>query len=242
MIPLHRALRPTRERRRDLATRDDGFSLVELLVSITLLALIVSMVAGLYVSSMKTIGFAKSLTQNSKFAANAMNEISRVIRAGTANPVAGVSLSDPAFVSATNEELTIYAYVNLNSAAEQPVMIQLRLNSLRQLIENRWPATAISTGWTFPDPASTPPSSTRMLAATVAPNSAGQPQLFSYLRSDGTPLTVPTVGALSAADRRTIASVMVTLTVQASMTDSTNPVTLENTVGIPNLGLTRVGP
>ncbi len=228
--------------RADRATREDGgFSLVELIVAIGLLSLLVTMVAGLYISAMKTVSFSRSLTQNTAFAANAMNEASRVIRAGTANPVANKTLSDPAFVQATNEQMILYAYVNLASSAEQPVMISLSLNSSRQLVESRWPATALQTGWSFPDPAVTAPSSTRMLAATVAPNVAGQPYLFTYLLADGTVLPVPATGTFTADQRRTIASVMVTLTVQASLTDSTNPVTLQNTVGIPNLGLARVG-
>jgi prepilin-type N-terminal cleavage/methylation domain-containing protein len=217
---------------------DAGFSLVELLVAITLFLLLIGMVAGLYANTMKTYTFTRSITTNARFAANAMNEAARVLRAGTDNPVAGQTLNDPAFVRVTDEDLIIYAYVNLSSSAELPVMIRLYLNSNRQLVESRWPATALANGWSFPDP-STPPASTRQLAATVAPPVSGGIPLFTYILADGSSFTPP---ATPTADQlRAIAAVKVTLTVQASLTDARNAVTLVNTVGLSNLNIPRVG-
>jgi hypothetical protein len=168
-----------------------------------------------------------------------------VIRAATENPVSGQSLNDPAFSSPsteplTGESVTLYAYVNLNSAAQQPVKIRLALDSSRRLVETVWPATVLSPG--FFGFTTTVPTSTRIMAGTVAPQVAGGPALFTYLLADGTVLPIPATGTFTAAQLRTIAAVAVNLTLQASATNSQSAVTLQNTVGMPNLPLTRTGP
>jgi len=220
--------------------RDDaGLSLSELLVSILLLGIVMTIVTSLFVSTNRTVATGKGIADNTKTASNGMNEVARVIRAGTDNPVSGSALSDPAFVTAENEAIVIYAYVNLDSAAERPVMIRLALDSSRNLIESRWPATLLTNGnWSFPSP-STAPTSTRILGGTVATRVSGQPWVFTYLTAAGDTLPVPATGALTAAQLRTIAAVRVTLTIQASQTNSKNAVTLTNAVGIPNLGIPR---
>jgi type II secretory pathway pseudopilin PulG len=221
--------------------RDGGITLVELLVSMTLLGIVITVVFGLYLSTMRTSDATKNLSNNTKSASNGMNEVARVIRAATDNPVAGNQLNDPAFVAITAESVVVYAYINLDSSAQTPVMIRLSLDANRRLIESRWPSTALSDGnWTFPLPTTTP-ASTRVLANTVSPHVTGSPWLFTYLLADGTALVLPATGAPTADQLRTIAAVQVTLTVQASLTDATRSVTLLNTVGVPNLALYRTG-
>lgn len=228
-----------------LRTGMRGFTLVELIVAMVLLGLILTMVGGLFISTTRDITLARNINQNARQAANGMNEIARVIRAGTDNPVAGQSLNDPAFVIATNEAVVLYAYINLDSAAQQPMMIRLSLDSSRRLVESRWPATALANGnWSFPSctsatTCSVPPATSRVLAAYVAP-AAAAPWLFTYLQSDGSALTIP-AGGFTATQFRTIASVRVNLKIQTSVTDATKSVTLQNTVGIPNLSLAKSG-
>ena len=220
------------------AGNDAGLSLAELLVSMMLLGIVMTIVTALFLSATQSIATARGINTNTKVASNGMNEAARVIRAGTDNPVAGNALSDPAFVSARNETLIMYAYVNLDSSAESPVMIRLTVDTNRRLVESRWPATALSNGnWSFPAP-TTSPASTRILAETVSPQSAA-PWLFTYLLANGDPLPVPTTGTFTATQLRTIAAVRVTLSVQSSPTDSKHAVTLTNAVGIPNLGIPR---
>ena len=50
-----------------------------------------------------------------------------------------------------------------------------------------------------------------------------------------TPLIVPTTGSFTAAQRGSITAIKITLTIQGSLTDASRPVTLQNTVGMPNL-------
>ncbi|TFD06671.1 prepilin-type N-terminal cleavage/methylation domain-containing protein [Cryobacterium sp. TMT1-2-2] len=209
--------------------RESGLSLVELLVSIVLLGVLLTMTSGLYISATRSLDQAKSLGSNTRQVSNGMNEVARVIRAATANPVAGHPLTDPALEQATAEALTLYAYVNLGMSAQRPVKIQLAVDADRRLIETRWASIALAGGFfTF----ETTPQSTRIVAETVAPSRTA---LFRYLDSAGVP--VASAGAFTATELRSIAAISVNLTVQASVTDSRSAVTLQNTVGMPNVAL-----
>lgn len=221
-----------------VGARDAGLSLVELLVAMLLLGVFMTMISGLYVSASRSLGQARILTANTRQASNAMNEVARDIRAATENPVSGHPLADPALEEATPEALTLYAYVNLGMSAQQPVKIRLALDADRRLIETRWASTALAGGYfTF---AATPLSS-RILAETVAPSGTA---LFGYRDSAG----LPVLGAgglgtlLTSTERRTVASINVTLTLQGSVTDARSAVTLKNTVGMPNITLSKVSP
>lgn len=226
------------------AARDErGIGLVELLVSMLLLGIVSLIVSGLYISTMRTVDQTRTLTANTREVSNGMNQVARVIRAGTENPVKGQALSSPAFVSATKESLTIYAYVNLRSSDEQPIKVEYKLDDQRRLIETQWTALRDDEDYfTFGEDASE--KSSRIIAETVAPRSseaAEEAYLFSYLTADGTELPVPASGAFTTAQLRSIAAVKVTMTLQASMTDAQSAVTLQNTVGMPNLPLAEKG-
>jgi prepilin-type N-terminal cleavage/methylation domain-containing protein len=221
--------------------RDQGMSLVELLVSVMITSVLGVVITSLYVSTVTTTAEVSSVTVNTRQAANGMNEMARVIRAATENPVPSQALSDPAFVSTvaaplSAESLTVYAYVNLNSATEVPVKVRFSLDAERRLIETQWASTALAGGYFGFE---STPRSTRILASTVAPAAPGSPALFRYLLADGTELVLPPTGTLTTVQLRSIAAVQVSLTMQETLTDSHAAVTLENTVRIPNLALSR---
>ncbi|WP_241972708.1 hypothetical protein [Cryobacterium cryoconiti] len=188
---------------------------------------------------MRTVTQTRMLSTNARESSNGMNEVSRVIRAATENPVSGAA-NQPALEQALNESVTLYAYINLTSSAELPVKIRLSLDSSRRLIETQWPAVEFPAGsgfFTF-SPTS---SSTKIMAGTIAPQTGTRPYLFTYVLKDGTELTTPSTG-LTAAQRETVAAITVTMTLQGSATDTRSAVTLRNTVGMPNLPVFRTGP
>lgn len=212
---------------------DAGLSLIELLVAMLLLGVFMTMISSLYLSASRSLGQAKLLTANTRQVSNGMNEVARVIRAATENPVPGHPLPDPALVEATPEAVTLYAYVNLKTPTQQPVKIRLSLDANRRLVETRWAATVLSGGYfEF----SSEPESSRIIAETVAPGSTAP---FGYRDAAGLPL----LGSggdgtlLTSTELRSVASVSVSLTVQATMTDARSAVTLRNTVGMPNVAL-----
>lgn len=238
---------------RRLRRDDDGITLIELLVAIILLGVLLAIVASVYISALNVVALGRDLTENTKVAANAMNEASRVIRAGTNNPKVPPALPDPAFVIAKRDEVLMYAFINLTSAAEQPQMIRLRVDrSTGKIIESRWPAVqSADKRWQFPaNPCTdtnkpvgcTAPIQNSVLAETVSPQAIGTPDalpdVFSYLDSDHN-VIAQTASGLSAADRSRVAFVKVTISVQTSLTDKSNAVSVVNTVGIPNLGFAQ---
>jgi len=223
--------------------RDDGLTLVELLVAMVLLGVLLSVIAGLYTSALRAVTQARGQTGNTKIASTIMNETARVIRAGTEIPLTPPALPAPAFVSATKDDVLLYAYINLTSSTEQPQLIRLRVDrTTGNFIESRWPATPATGGrWTFP---ANPCVTTNTPTGCTAPTSkatlggaipASLTEVFKYYASNGTQIPVPS-GGLSADDRALVASVKVTIVVQPTLTDNTNPVTLENQIGMPNLG------
>ena len=68
----------------------------------------------------------------------------------------------------------------------------------------------------------------------------GGAQLFRFFDADGTEIEIPDAG-FSLADRRGIAAVEIAMTVQTDISGRAEPVTIRNRVGIPNLGISRVG-
>jgi prepilin-type N-terminal cleavage/methylation domain-containing protein len=223
-------------RRISIAREDDrGISMIELIVAMAILLIIITLVVGAYSSTVRSLGVSNSLNKNSEQASNGMNESAREIRAATSNPVVNAA-NDPAVVAATNESVTIYAYVNLQSASvQQPEMVRLRVDSTtRAFKEDIWPATQNAAGyWIFPSPTTTP-TNTRILCTYVTPYSGSGPYTFTYLAGT-TPLVVPTTGTFTTAQLNSITSIQLTLTVQTNLTNANQSVTLQNTIGMPNL-------
>jgi prepilin-type N-terminal cleavage/methylation domain-containing protein len=226
---------------RDLvvAHRDDrGLSLAELLVTMTIFGIMMTVVVGLFSTYTKSVTLARTIDANVRTASNGMNEMSRIVRAGTNNPVRGSAVPEPAFSQAQREALTVYAFINLASSETRPVKVQFSIDAQRNLVETTTAAVALGGGyWAF-----TGAVSTRKLASAVAVPGAGELPLFTYRDADAAALPTDASGALTATQRQGVASVTVNLRIKSSSTSSDNGVTLQNTVGIPNLSVTGVGP
>ncbi|GAB3121833.1 type II secretion system protein [Glaciibacter psychrotolerans] len=226
--------------RRTIAARgtDGGISLIELLVTMVLVGILSAIVVGVFVNSSSSVTRGSAATINTSTAANVMNETSRVIRSGATNPVAG-GTDAPAFVTAKAEQLVLYSYVDVTAVSPQPVKVEFAVDpATRLLVEKRWSAKAGATGlWIFDG--TNPLTSTRTMPGKItAP--AAPATVFSYLDSTGALLTIPGSG-FTAAQLATIASVKVTLVVQAAEGASAKPVTLVNSIRLPNLSF-KAGP
>jgi len=230
-------------RRRVKASDERGLGLPEFVVTMLLLGLVTTMVMTLVVTINRTFTRDRAATDSATVAAIGMNELTRVIRSGTEIKVQGQTLTDPVFVSVKNEDVVLYAFLDTTSTNPKPIKVRFSINTNRELVETRWAATETTVSgtryWTFP--AAAAPSSTRAVARRIMPWTAGEKYLFTYLKADGSALS-PIPASPTTIELRGIVAVQLTLKVQADSTARAEPVTLQNAVGIPNLGISRVGP
>jgi prepilin-type N-terminal cleavage/methylation domain-containing protein len=220
-------------RRLMVAKHDSGMSLVELLVSIIVFGILGSMVLSLWVASNKSVISTSGNDLNTQSAGNLVSEVSRVIRGGTTNPVSGGAIAN-ALVSATASSITMYSYVDSNAVTTTPFLVQFSIDpATGQLQERRWPAIVSTTGLFTFDQTKTP-----TLFRTLPGRITSPGTLFSYPDPASPGNNLPfSNGALSPTNLAVVNSVTVSVTLQASSNSTIQPVTLSNTVGMPNLNL-----
>lgn len=229
MSALTTAVRRIRSR---ASRRDQGYSLPELMVTMLLLSIVMAIMVTLVSSISRSFTRSEAADDSTNTAASGMNEMTRVIRSGTELRVSGGGASNvPVFVSATGNEVELYAFIDTNSASPRPLRVRFSIDAQRRLVETRWNATNTAAPWTF---AGTP-SSSRVIARQI-PTAA--PSMFRFYDVAGVEMTPP----FTVTQRKAIAAVRIQLRVQADETGRAAPVDLLNTVSIPNLGISRVGP
>ncbi|WP_093181939.1 hypothetical protein [Sanguibacter gelidistatuariae] len=212
-------------------------SLAELLVTMMLMSLIAILVGTLVTSVSRAFTSDRIANDNTTTAAIAMNEMNRVLRAGTTISVAGQTTGTPVFLKASATSVTLSAFLDTSAAASQPVQVRFELNvATGELSETRWAAIASSKpNWTFV----ATPTSTRVIARNVTAPTASTP-LFAYLKEDASPWPF-TSGELTLDARRGVVAVTVSIETQTGPAGKTAPVRIENTIGIPNLSVSRLG-
>lgn len=231
-------------------SRQSGLTLAEMLVTMMVLSLLMVMVVSLVTSVTRTFTRERSATDSTRSASIAMKEISRVIRAGTVIRVSNAP-STPVFLSATAESVVLRSFLDTDSASPKPIVVRFELSGTRDLVEKRWNANPTSGPfWTFTSLPAAPyqatasywtnPAYVRTIARGIMTTAASGVTLLRYYDKDGNEL-VPAAGSLSDTQLLAVAAVKVSVCTQADKTGRSAPVTLENTVGIPNLGISRVG-
>lgn len=228
-------------RRHSRCAEDDGFTLPELMVTIFLIAIIGSVVAGFVSMFATTFTQERARLDSANVAAVGMNEATRVIRAAVPIKndfaVSGTGY-DPAFVYAGAERLTLNAALDTTTALMRPIQVTFSLSSQRVLTETRVaprPGGASEAQWVFTGAGTS--TSNKAIARTILSSTGSEPSLFRYYDTNGVQLVPPTGGSLAVADMARIATVEVYLKVQADPTSRADPVILINQVGLPNLGL-----
>jgi len=222
-------------RRRLRGASDDGMSLVELIVVMMVSGVVLAIVGTMFVNVALVTSNANATTTRSSIAANVMNEMSKVIRTSSNNAVAGDDDPDPAIVSGTAKALTVYSYVDTSATAPAPTKVTFRVDANGNVFEDRVAGSVSGSFYVF-----TGATTTRPLGGPIISTS-----LFTYLDSANAVVT-PGATGLTLAQRNTVASIKVTVTVANSVTYRTNspgapgnsPIVIENTIGMPNLLLT----
>lgn len=226
---------------------EKGFGLTELITAMFIFSIVGTLMITLIVTVSQAFTKERSATDSTMVAAIGMNELTRVIRSGTKVPVpSGTDL--PVFVEARENSVTMHAYIDTTSLNPSPTKIQFTVDPVTSdLVETRWASTEVAASpGTFAF--SSTPLWSRTVARKIIPADDGTP-LFSYLAvvtnpaspNFGTAQPLDASSGVSAANIPTISVVQIALNVQADQTDRANPVMLKNRVGIPNLGISRIG-
>ena len=208
-----------------------GMSLAELLVAMFITGILMTLVGTMFVNIARVTTNSNASTSRSGIAGNVMDEISKVVRTATNNPVTG-GTSDPAIVSGTTAALTLYSYVDADPLNPAPTKVTFRVDAAGTLFEDRITATASGSYWVF-----TGTAKTRNLGGVVQ-TLTGTDALFIYYDDTNTVITPGGTG-LTLAQRALVASVQVTVRVTNTLTTGADPIILINTVGMPNLFFSR---
>ncbi|MFT3798737.1 type II secretion system protein J [Microbacterium sp.] len=214
-----------------------GMTLIELVVAMGLMSLLMALVATMFVGTMRSFGDQRGSVTNSRMASTAMNEVTRIIRAGTEIPVYGSVDNTPVFLYAGAEQIIMHSFIDAGVSTDPPPLkVQFARNANNELVETRWEAYHVhTTYWAF----QTTTDYSRVVARSLLAPSTTKP-LFQYYDKDDNAL-VPAAGeSLTTAQIRNIASVTVTMQVQSDGSGRVAPIVLQNQVGLPNLGVARV--
>jgi Tfp pilus assembly protein PilW len=207
---------------RRMHRRDQGLTLVELLIS-TMLGLLILIAAGaLLISSSRVSGVQMTSDANARSGSTAMSTMSRYLHAATTYPTS--SGTQPAFANMGATDVTFYAYVNLVSTAAQPVKVRYYVDaSSRKLYQQLYSSTcSVTTGFcTF----SNTPTTINLGGPVATPTSDGT-VLFVYLNAGGAATTDPS----------TVQSVQVNLEYGSSTPGTPGNTHLTNTIALLNVG------
>ncbi|MBX3099273.1 MAG: prepilin-type N-terminal cleavage/methylation domain-containing protein [Salinibacterium sp.] len=220
------SLRTALRRRLD-PDSENGVSLVELIVTMMVTGIVLTIVAAMFVNVAKVTADANGTNTRSSVAANVMNEMSKVIRVAANNATASSEDPDPAIVAGTASTLTVYSYVDTSPTAPAPTKVTFRVDANGNVWEDRVAGAASGSYWTF-----TGTSTSRNLGAPITATT-----LFTYLDQGGQTV-VPGGTGLTLAQRNSVASIKVTVTIANTPTLGSDPIVIINTVGMPNLLLT----
>jgi len=212
------------------AGRDRGLSMAELLVAVTLFALLLAMTSGFMVSAYRASNSSRAIDTATRQATNGMTEMTRMIRAASEYQRVSGAAAESAIIVAEPSRLQLYAFVNLEDAIEKPVKVEFKIDGTK-LVETRWNSTANPSNpdlFTFANTAS----STRVLVDPVLSTTSTGARLFTYLGSTRVPVALTATSAV--ADVTTVSNVTVALQAGQS-TSPSNSTLLVNTVGLTNL-------
>lgn len=217
-------------RRRLASVKDEaGLSMSELIVSMAVFAVLLTVVAGLFVGVSRATALSRALDGSTRVASNALNELALVIRNGTTVPQSGNTTPRSAFSFAGTEEVTIYSIVGVG-AVLSPVKVTFTVNAQRQLIETRSLPKDVGGYWVWPGVSA--PTKRNLSGSLVVSDVA----LFTYLNAAGGTISPSGGGSLTNEQLALVTAVRITIRVEADAGAPGRIIELKNTVGVPNLG------
>jgi hypothetical protein len=212
--------------------REAGVTMVEIMISIMLGAIVMAMIGGFLIQTTRITSTAVQSNTSNGTASSAMQEITTIVRLAT-QLSNGTSTATPPVVSATSTKLVIASLVSVTTPTD-PTPVQVTFDSSSgSIIESRCVATKVNGFWSFSTCAST---SSRNLGGPVVAPVAGENALFSYRDSTGATLALSN-GVLPSTSNASVASIVVSVKMQSTGQTILPAVYLTANVGMPNIGL-----
>ncbi|MFN8156713.1 MAG: hypothetical protein U0R68_04805 [Candidatus Nanopelagicales bacterium] len=218
MIAFRTALR-----RRIAGPLDSGLTLAELMITLVLMGVVGTLMLSATIMVSRTVVNTQASGDSLDINRVGMNRMARSIRAGIEIVRSGQA-NQPAIDTMGANTLTMYS-----SLGASPTKITYAIDANRNLTETTVAAGGTSPYWTF---TGTP--KTTIIAYKVP---VGAPNLFTYLDSDGNVLSTQT--ATDDATTGLVKQIQINLQVDANPGKGVGPVTLTNTVVLPNLGVAK---
>ena len=221
-----------RARLRETGSEDRGLSMVELLVVLMITGILMTIIGTLFVNVARVTANSNSTTSRSTTAANLMDAVTKVIRTASNNAVATSEDADPAVVAGTASTLSIISYVDASPTIPAPTKVNYRVDGSGNLVEDRYSSTQTAGYWVFGTTAKS-----RVFPGPVL-TGTGDDALFVYLDSENHTI-IPGTSGLSVTQRALVASIKVNIRIANPLTTGADPIVLVNTVGMPNLNVSR---
>lgn len=221
-------------RRRPLRASDRGFTLVELLVTISLFAVVMTLLTMMVVTLTHTFTRQETQQDNSNGAALGMQRVGQVIRAG--GVVSRGTQTLQAFAAGNRTTVSLHAYLDADSTPLAPTRVTIERSAAGELIETRIEGRVAGGVWVF----DRPPSRRQVIARNVAaPGSTVDgttvPALFRYQLTNRTWVD----RALTSAELADVVAVEVAISVQTNVAGGAPSTRMLRTFGLPNLTATR---
>ena len=215
-----------RERRLD-PRREEGFTLVELLVTISILALVMGAVTTAVVATQRTVRETDQRYTDLGEARVAMNATSRNVRTAIRlNP------GDPAFIDAGPEHLEFYANVDVGAGDPKRVRLDVQGDDLLETVEDGTVGSGAGANpvrtWTGDGAPRT-----RTIARNLTNPTDGEPLFEYFAQGASTPFATPG-DQLPAADQGDVRQVRIELRVDSDAVPDVAETVLANRVRIPN--------
>jgi Tfp pilus assembly protein PilV len=206
--------------------RDEGITLVEVLVAMVVISIVLLVVTNLFATVQSTTRAAISARNAVGQASNVMDELTRVIRMGTSTPVSGNATPSAAVVAGTPSTLTVTSYVDTSATAPMPTQVAFALSS-GALQETRTASVASGSYAVY-----TGAQTTRTIGSGLTSIA------FAYTDAGGAAITPSGTGStLTAAQRAAVATITVTVTAPNSSGRTNDPIVLTSAVLMTDVAL-----
>jgi prepilin-type N-terminal cleavage/methylation domain-containing protein len=206
--------------------RDDrGFTLVELLVTMTLLSVVMALITGSAIFLQRSLNETDQRFDDLAQARLAMDVSTKWLRSAVTVARTDTTEDTQPFTQATRARVDFMANVGLSGASGAPQRVELQIVNGNQLREQVWRGVITAGGeW---QPSGAPRTRTVARGLTTS-------QLFTFFDDAGADLTPAGATNMTVVDRERIRRVGIAISVRQAPVIDVPPSQLNNRVALPN--------